>query len=194
MVVAANNLWELLPFYVNGTLDAEATTEVERAISQDAHMRQEAEVLRRIRLEMRDTDIGYSPGEFGLARLMRQIEKQQPVQKIERPSIAGVAASVAAVVALTALVATLGGKAQENEGYVQASGEDISASLTVTFQPLATEAAISALLLDKGLIITDGPSALGLYRLVPSDNADLVALAEVLRDAEDVVQSVEMPE
>ena len=50
---------------------------MEAALAADPHLRSQAEILRRIRNEMQSADIGFSPGEFGLARLLRAIEEDR---------------------------------------------------------------------------------------------------------------------
>ena len=66
-------------------------------------------------------------------------------------------------------------------------------ALVVAFAPGATEADLRALLLDLDLVIVDGLSALGLYRLVPASGSaeDLAAAAAALAAAADLVDSVE---
>ncbi|NKB28552.1 MAG: hypothetical protein GKR99_13760 [Rhodobacteraceae bacterium] len=61
--------------------------------------------------------------------------------------------------------------------------------LRVAFQPTAPEAEIRALLLDKNLVIVDGPSALGLYTLAVEDAAVDDALA-VLLSSQSLVETV----
>ena len=80
----ARDLVELdLAFHVNGTLEAEARAEVEALLAEDARLRSEAEALAVIRAEMQAEGIR-SPGEFGLARLLRDVAREHGVAVIVR--------------------------------------------------------------------------------------------------------------
>lgn len=202
MAAVAGNMPEieaLLPFYVNGTLRGDERTGVEAALAADARLRGEADALGRIRTAMRDLDTGPTPGEFGLARLMRDIDRAAP--KVAAPKTASPRRVVTllpwglAAAAAIALVAVGLGRfgPDQDAPYRQASGDAATATLTLAFQPEATQAAVSDLLLEYGLVIVDGPSAIGLYRVAPADGRDLSALAAELRDRQEVVESVDLP-
>ncbi len=167
----------LLPFWVNGTLDPAESAMVEAAIEADPALGDEAGVLSRTRAAMQAEHLA-SPGEFGLARLKRAIaeEQRQPRPRWHLPAIA---ASVAALVTAGGIYLVAGPMAERGGLYTQASGEPASPSMTVAFRPDATEKEIANLLLSRGLVITDGPSALGLYRLEPAEGVDLQT---VIRD------------
>ena len=72
--VDRQNILELLPFWVNGTLSPEERDMVEAALEQDPTLRQEAEMLALIRATVKEQPEMQSPGELGLARLRRVIE------------------------------------------------------------------------------------------------------------------------
>ena len=77
----------------------------------------------------------------------------------------------------------------------QASG-DTQKRLTVAFQPDATQAEVSNLLIDLELEIVEGPTAIGLYKLVPEKGREQNALSELameLRNRPDLIESVDMP-
>jgi anti-sigma factor RsiW len=197
MMAVANerrDLEALLPFYVNGTLAGDERLSVDAALKEDARLRDEAEALSRLRRTMKDIDDGPSPGEFGLARLMRDIDRlEAPAQAPRRRGLI-LPWSIAAAASAGFLALALGWmSADQSEPFRQASGVADALYLTVAFQPDVAQSAVSGLLLEYGLEIVEGPSALGLYRVDPGAGRDLEALAAELRDRAEVIESVDMP-
>lgn len=186
------NLEALLPFYVNGTLTADERRGVDAALRDDPRLRDEAEALARLRRTMQDSDSDASPGEFGLARLMRDIDRQEAPAPRRRSMI--LPWSIAAAASAGFLALALGWMpAERSEPYLQASGDADGVFLTVAFQPEATQSDVSALLLEYGLEIVEGPSALGLYRVAPGNGRDLDALAADLRNRATIIESIDLP-
>ena len=200
-----------LPFLVNGTLDPEARAEIEALIADDARLAAERDALATIRREMQAEEVN-APGEFGLARLMRDVDRQSARDADYRAGAdtdgrRGLIAQLRSRTTLwqaVAAVAVLGIVAQSYfmrpptsfevnvapAGYVLAGGEARGA-LVVGFAADATEAAIRGVLLEAELEIVAGPSALGLYRLDVLEGADVDNAAGILRSAEGIVESVE---
>jgi anti-sigma factor RsiW len=195
MAVNRTEIEALLPFYVNGTLRGDERTSVEAALDEDARLRDEAETLGHIRQSMRDIDMGHTPGEFGLARLMRDIDRAAPArQPVVRRQSARLSWGLAAAAAVALVAVGLGRFGfQDTAPYTQASGGADETFLTLAFQPEASQAQVSDLLLEYGLVIVDGPSAIGLYRVDPGHGRDVAALAAELRDREEVIESVDTP-
>lgn len=202
--MSARDLEMDLPFWVNGTLDGDARAALDAALAEDARLAGEAEALGAIRDGMQAEDVR-SPGEFGLARLMRDVAKEaavaapvpQVVPLTRRPWVWQAAAAVA-------LAALVGQTMWSPRGAEQAAGRAtgfelagaaVPGALAVAFVPGTTEEALRAVLLDAGLEIVSGPSALGFYRLdLPGSADDAAALAAaeaVLRAAENIVETVE---
>lgn len=184
------DIHELLPFRANGTLEGADLAAVEAALAEDADLRAELAALIAIRETMQAEEV-VSPGELGLARLMRDIDADtrgaapapaaanDNVVPLSRLRIWQAAAVVLLAVGIGFNLPQFGqGSAPEDSaepaGFTLASGEQADADFTVTFAPDATEAEIRALLLQAGLEITSGPSALGLYGLglVDAEAAD----------------------
>ena len=187
----AQQIAELLPFWINGSLSADEAAEVAAAVAADPALADEAAFLRALHARMQAEPPGYSPGEIGLARLKRQLAPQTAPRRV----------SLATAAAVALLAAGLGFAAQTllrlaPVEYIQASGDTDSAALLVAFQPTAPAQAISQALLAEGLTILDGPSALGLYRLATLDapGADLAALAERLQARSDLFEMVDFAE
>ncbi len=191
-----------LPFLVNGTLAGADLAEMDAWLADDAQLAAECDALAGIREAMQAEDIR-SPGEFGLARLMRDVMRDvtrdvtregagpvvpsQPVQG--RPWLWQAAAAVA-VVGLLAQAFFLRDTNPPHAGYTLASAAAPGA-LVVGFAPDATEERIRSLLVGQDLEIVAGPSALGLYRLDVRDGGDLTAVTAALRAATAIVESVE---
>lgn len=197
MMAVANerrDLEALLPFYVNGTLEGDERQSVEAALRDDAALRDEAEALSRLRRTMKDVDDGPSPGEFGLARLMRDIDRMDAPARAPRRRAPILPWSIAAAASAGFLALALGwAPAERQEPFRQASGVSDGVYLTVAFQPDVPQSQVSDLLLEYGLAIVEGPSALGLYRVDPGAGRDVGALVAELRDRVTVIESIDMP-
>ena len=186
MSYSRDDIEALLPFYANGTLEGADRAAVEAALETDAELRADLAALQAIRQTMQAEEVA-SPGDFGLARLMRDVEAETPV--IAPPAAANdnvvpvtrlrlwqTAAAVILAVGLGVNLLPGPGDAPETgrsiatdeaptteEGFSLASGG--APDFTIAFAPDAREAEIRALLLQAGVEITQGPSALGLYGL-----------------------------
>ncbi len=209
--MTSETIHELLVFHANGTLDAEERATVEAALADDPDLRAELAALLAIRETMQAEDV-QSPGEFGLARLMRDVEAEgraapdapeeapSNVVSITRLRIWQVAAAVVLAAGLgwnlvqmplgpTATAPQMAEPMAETApaGYSLASGES-DVMFTVAFAPDATEAEIRSLLVGAGLEIVSGPSALGFYGLDLLDGEDAetaraaLAAAEIVED------------
>lgn len=188
------DLSELLPFYLNGTLDQDEQDKVAQGLEHDELLRADLAFLKTVQTETLARDVGRTPGEFGLARLMRDVDLQTaqtaPVKQDHDNRFwkFAAAACLALFVATSSLVVTnpeniaelaSGGVVTVHEGPV----------LTVGFVETATEADIRDLLLDLELEIVAGPSALGLYVLVGSEDADASVLLAGLSAAGSIVET-----
>lgn len=187
----------LLVFLANDTLEGDERRAVEAAVAADQVLQTELEALKRIRAQMQAEDAGRSPGEFGLARLMRDISAETPQvvasANVARPHIWQMA--TAAAVALFAIQTVW--VWNKDDTITLAGGPDVVAqgpSITVAFSENATEAMIRALLLELNLTIVDGPRALGLYTLVAPDEAARDAAIARLQSETAIVDSAESGE
>lgn len=180
----------LLPFLANDTLEGEERAEVEAAVAADPGLAAELAALRLIRDQMQSEEMR-APGEFGLARLTREIDRELETVRVARwqgRSLVQLAAALIVAVMLGGYF-LIGG---DPGGDYQLAGE--APSLTVTFAENVTEAEIRAILLEAGVVIVDGPSALGFYGLAPLPDVGLEAAEETLRAAEGIVTSIEVAE
>jgi len=205
MVAEMVKIEELLPFYVNGSLTAEELARVERGFSDDRRLREEAVALIRLRAAMQSQEPERSPGAFGRARLMRDIDRmadrglvdatrRNPERRRTSPFPSVLAAAVVAGV----FALGVGWFSQSDTApYRLASGGDVAAVqgpvLTIAFRPDATEAQIATLLRELRLGIVAGPTSIGLYRVEAGPSADLTELAVRLRAVPEVIESVGLP-
>lgn len=194
----------LLVFLANGTLEGEERKAVEAAVAADPQLAGELEVLKTMRREMQAEDV-QSPGEMGLARLMREIdaEAESPVvpqaglpEAANLPTAPGSFWKIAAVV-LFGLVVVQTAYIGYDDGtdFELAGGEEAPVSaehtIRVAFEADAAEADIRALLLEQGLVIVDGPSAIGLYTLAAADEVSRADALAALQARGDIVESAE---
>jgi len=187
----------LLVFLANGTLEGEERAAVQAAVEADPDLARELDALRNIRATMQAETPARLPGEFGLARLMRDIGNEAraaepaPAPRGRLWRYAAVAA-VALFAVQTALIWT------QPDAVIDLAGGGIERvegpAFTVAFQPEAREAEIRALLLEAGLVIVDGPSALGLYTLAAPETETAQAALETLLARPDLVESAEPEE
>ncbi len=183
---------ELLPFWVNGSLQPSEALQIEAAMAFDSDLRAEAEALKRLRDTIQAGTPAFSPGELGWVRLQRAIA-QEPRQHIWQKRVIAAAALVATL-ALIGIYMVSPRLANAPDTFRQASGQSSSRILTVSFRSGATEAAIADVLLRNGLIIVDGPSALRLYRIEVGKNQDPAMAAMALRSETGIFETVELSE
>ena len=178
---------KLLPFHDSGTLDPEETARVERALAEDAELREELAFLHELRAGVHAATEVPSAGDLGWARLQRSIRQERRrelVSRAWRPALA-LAAGLALMVQGTTIF-------QLNEERAQLVGGPVAAELQITFAPDAREADMRALLQAVGATIVAGPGASGVYRLDiepdPANDAEWRALIERLEARPELVQ------
>lgn len=190
-----------LPFLINGTATAEEQAQMRAALQADPALAQEAKALTALRAAMKAEEPGPTPGEFGLARLMRDIRAETAAPPVATPAqpnvtrlrVQGFAVAAALAGAAALLLPSLTAPPTPAPVYEQASG-DMAADLVVGFRTDAGMADISELLLAEGLVIVDGPSAVGLYRLASFDGADPAQSLERLSARTALIDFVELAE
>jgi hypothetical protein len=84
----------LLPFLANNTLDGDDRVRVEAAVAADAELAVQLRALRRIRREVKAEEMEWSPGEMGLAKLLREIEIESPTEAPVEPEVTAEVPSV----------------------------------------------------------------------------------------------------
>ena len=168
-------LLELLPWYLNGTLEGAELAAVEALLLRSAEAREELEVLRRLAAAVREQEQAHEapPFELGWARLQRSLQQEvRPAPRREwwKP---GLAAAAALVVALQ--LGILMRPAQvDSDWQLQSGGSEQVLSggyrVQLRFVEHAQWQQIRALLLELDAVLVDGPSALGVVQVhVPAD-------------------------
>ena len=197
----SKDIHELLPFYVNGSLDEEEKALVEKAIKNDPSLKSEIDFLEKLRIEVRARDFENSPGELGLKRLQKSLEeekmKNDPIaraeSKITREQNWGWRATAIAACLLLMLQTIVTFPMWKDSDLTAASGPQILYAegriVNVTFAPDAQEENIRNLLLAVEASIVDGPSALGVYKL--SIHKNFAAAVEKLEAHKNLIESVD---
>jgi hypothetical protein len=180
----------LLVFLANATLEGDEKARVEAAVAADPALQDELATLREIRARMQEEALPQSPGAFGQARLLRDIDRET------RTSRSGWLWQGAAAAALVLLVVQTVVYRMDDDLRLAGGPTELATGpvLTVAFDGAATEAEIRVLLIELDLTIVSGPSAIGLYRLAARDDAARVAALARLTAATGLVESVEAEE
>ncbi|BBK30919.1 hypothetical protein EDC65_1643 [Stella humosa] len=200
----------LLPWYVNGTLDAEDRGRVEAALAQSAELREELELLRAVeRSVVASTDAMPDPDPDGFARLMARIDAEpqrtaQPAASQGRGLLARVAgwfevswrpamAAAALVIAVqaAAIVALVGDRGEAGGQFQTASGASGTgdARFLVGFADGALLGDIRALLERADAVIVKGPTADGYF--VVAAQGDAAQAQSTLQSAANLVTQAE---
>ena len=204
-------IWELLPWYANGTLEAGERRSVEEHTARCERCREELESCRRLGAVMvRSEEVIPSPHPSQLVRLMARLEQAEsssPGQRLKglfavtpKPVRWALAAQLAAVLLLTAgllwslkaLVSpagVLGAPAEFRTLSDPVASPAAPAPLTrvrIVFAEDTTERRIREVLLGAGGQMAGGPSPLGAYQIeLPAGRDPLpVVLAYLRRQSE----------
>jgi hypothetical protein len=180
---------ELLPWYVNGTLDGAERDEVQRALRSSLTCRLEYERLGRLQAVMQGDDAEHAAADRGFERLMARIHASAPRREATgTPRWRGLRfAQAAAVLALASSVAWWGLQraGREPGAFETLTVEEPAASqapqLRLVFARDLPEPARAALLAELGLTLAAPPTADGIYTLALPEGADARAMAERLR-------------
>jgi hypothetical protein len=169
-------LLELLPWYLNGTLDPQERANVEALLLRSAEAREELEVLRRLAAAVREQEHGAgqpAPFELGWARLQRSLQQEaRPAPRRDwwKP---GLAAAAALVIALQLGILMRPAQTDSNWRMLGGGQEQVLSGgyrVQLRFVEHAQWQQIRALLLELDALLVDGPSALGVVQVhVPAD-------------------------
>lgn len=189
-----NDIELLLPFYVNNTLNEDEVKQVEQALGKHPNLREELSYLQVLQKQVRQQEYENSPGELGLKRLQKEQRLNKDHQQLEIVSKAKNRWKYGAIAASIMLVAVTVIDMGKNDTYRAAGGSAIvqhnGIVASVTFSPNVTEQQIRKLLLDTNVFIIDGPSALGVYRLVVVNGNDTTI--KKLAAQVDLIESIQM--
>jgi len=154
---------ELLPWYVNNTLDSAEREQVEQHLKTCASCQQEVELLRAVQQHVKQSQRTESPGELGLRRLLRDVKQAQRKPHAWLP-VALAASLVVIVMQATVLVTMLSTTDQAIAPLGEQTQTD-RAQLQVRFVATASELEIRTVLNEVDGVIISGPGALGVYHV-----------------------------
>jgi anti-sigma factor RsiW len=166
----------LLPWFVNGTLDADELAFVQRHLDRCGSCQREVEWLQELHAACiaGETDPGASKALRNLRRRLEQPRGQRgPVARLRdawsrsRPWTRwAVAAQLAAVIVMgTWLLPAADGPALYRTLGASGTGTPATGNLVVVFEPSTTEADMRRILRDAGARIVDGPTQTNAYVL-----------------------------
>ena len=180
------DIWELLPWHVNGRLSEPDSRRVEAHLRVCGACRDECAAQRQIyQVIAADTAVEQMPT-AGLNKLRQRIERtpvaaaaEQPPPQTRpahgrRPRAAAIAASLVAVTAAVSIPATLHWQAQRQAGppaYYTVTAAPVAqagAVIRAVFAPTVTLSELQSLLDDAHLRIVSGPTEAGVYSLAMS--------------------------
>lgn len=180
------DIWELLPWHVNGRLSEPDCRRVEAHLRVCGACREECAVQRQIyQVIAADTAVEQMPM-AGLNKLRQRIERSavavaadSPPQQTRpaagrRRRTAAIAASLVAATAAVSIPATLHWQAQRHVGppayytVTAAAAPQAGAVIRAVFAPTVTLSELQGLLDDAHLRIVSGPTEAGVYSLAMS--------------------------
>jgi hypothetical protein len=199
MTYSHKELRDMLPWYVNGTLEPGARQELEFQLEQSPQLRDELLWLRVLRSQMQEqkqAQVGSRSDNAGLDTLMALVHAEQsgkvsPIRKRfgewvaatrRLPITAGFAAAL--VLSQAVIIGSLMDRPAPDameplSGGTMAAGGQL---LQITFKPQATEAQIRTLLSSVQADIVAGPGALGIYTVRVPDKQGEQALQHLRKD------------
>jgi anti-sigma factor RsiW len=163
---------QLLPGYVSGSLGPGESAAVEQALAADAELRNELRFLQALRDRLLADSRGATVGRMGWHHLQRSLHaaKASPA----RPRSQWLAAAGLAAAALIVVQSGLLWQAYASRDSYRPLASQQGADLQVRFVAGASAAQISGLLAAERLEIVSGPGAAGVYRLRLTDPAERV--------------------
>ena len=180
----------LLAHYAAGRCTPEEAQAVEAALRQRPELAGELELLRNLRARIRETETETAaPGEFGWARLKRELNHESNrTQALRSPWAKFAAIAASALLVVQVLI----WQDQRDDTYRTLGDEPaVGVIVQIKFQPEATQAQVQALLREVDAEIVAGPSAAELYRvrltLSADDTAAVAAAMTRLQQRSDVV-------
>lgn len=192
-----DEIWELIPWYVNGTLpEADAAKLEAHAKTCDA-VSKEIQHQKNLAQKVVKTDPFDVPLQRSWETLRAQVEAdlkaRTPVETRSGWWAAlqgrGKAALGGLAVASVALAMVVQFDAPTEDGFVTLTSTPDGDAPTIQFQPAADveTTQLAALLEPMGVIAIAGPSEAGVYSAILSEDADLASVAQAMMAAEQII-------
>ncbi|XDA99872.1 hypothetical protein AB1M95_08220 [Sulfitobacter sp. LCG007] len=191
---AYETAWELIPWYVNGSLPADEAELVRHQARISSHFA--AEVARQVKLakQVATFDPSEAPVDRSWEKLRRQIESESRARAPRKESkgwLSGLRGGYAyggIGVAACALVAALVVFRPQDDAFrTLTSGSDARQAIKFQLAVDLTEDDLASLLAAHGLTLLDGPSATGIYTAAAAPGADLETAATDLMAGSEVL-------
>lgn len=190
-------VWDLIPWYVNGTLpdadiamvDAHARTCI--ACSEEIG-RQTVLARKVVKTDPFDVPLQRSWDSLR-AQVEADLKSRQPVRQkrgwMDVLQGQGKAVWGGLAVACLALVVVMQVSGPVQDGFVTLTSEPASDTPTIRFQPAGdlTQAQLSALLTPLGVVAIIGPSDAGIYSAFLAEGADLPAISDAMMSQPQIV-------
>lgn len=209
MMRSETELRQLLPWYVNGTLDAATQRDIDSLINRSPLMRSEVTWLQHLRDQIQNLpdEAKQRSSSAGLDTLLARVRAEQsgkvtplPVRNrlnvwLASPRKFSVSAGLAAAVVLTqaAMIGALLSRPPAESLTPLSVPSAASTLLQMTFKPQATEIQIRALLTSVQGDLVAGPGALGVYIVRVPDGQSAAALAKLRQDRSAIESVVLLP-
>ncbi len=195
--------WDLIPWYVNGTLDAREAAAVEAYLTEDPSFRAEVAAERRLAEGVAALDTMDVEMERSLRAMRQRIEAETPMPRPRaeaggvRRALAGLAKldlrllfPVGAVTAAVALLLVVLQPAPVPDARFQTLTDPATVSevpqIRIKVSGEATETGLRRLFLQHDVRVVDGPTPTGVYTLETAPGADAQAIAAALLASSDV--------
>ena len=197
--ISRDEAWDLIPWYVNGTLDAREAAAVEAFLAEDPSFRAEVASERRMAEGVAALDSMDVEMERSLSAMRRRIEAEAASPKAPasseagavRRALAGLAKldlrlvfPVGAVTAAVAVLLVILQPAPLPDAEFRTLTDPTAVSevpqLRIKVSGNATETALRRLFLEHELRVVDGPSPTGVYTLETAPGADAQMIAAAL--------------
>ncbi len=182
--------------YMQGRLDEAGAAAFEADVARSPDLQAELAALSAVANVMAKDVPDEAAKDAGWARLSRSIEAEQmrtPANQNRRPSFAQAAGFAVASVVAWQFFAVPFLTGSEDPAFVPVSESTAGPTLRIAFTDDARLADITALLSAAGAVITDGPSAVGLFTLEFPDEAARAEAEALLADRSDLVITVSRP-
>ncbi len=190
-----DDLWELIPWYVNGTLSSEQHDAVKKRMVNNHDFALEVARQQQLAKHVKISDPFEAPVSRSWEMLRAQIEAEKPrskpafnlwgwLGKFKTGFIIGGASAVACLLAIAVFLPTA-----PNNTFQTLTSTDINAQATIKFQiaPNVDAEALPTILSRYGLEIQSGPSDTGVYTTKPKQGEDLAALSKALMSAPEII-------
>ncbi len=188
-----DNINENLPLMVNGKLDEEEISELKAQNSERPSLQKEADFLVALRKGIQEDQP--LPGEVGLARLKRDIQKEQARKTLpggKKVSPLWKTAAIAVCVLFAAQTIWLAPTAVQipSADITTLAGNEVSSGpkIKVIFSESITLSQLREALLSVDGTIVDGPSALGILTLALPKNKNSKEVILKLQENEFVIE------